>query len=170
MELCMSLSHTHSLYSKNWLSLKYTVFDVRLCVFHLSLTAPVCGTSRILSGPLIFHKKVLIMPSSPGILGQFHQDNLCDIPSTHILCSTNISSHIVQSFSELLSYLEMFFPCTISGVFQYIHQCQPLAPGHPHVLLLFLTSVVSENTSAFLKTTCSDPPIACVLTHGQLNK
>lgn len=67
-------------------------------------------TSQILSGPLIFHKKVLIMPSSPGILGEFQQDNLCDMPSTHILCSTNSSSHIVQSFSELLSYLKCSFP------------------------------------------------------------
>lgn len=117
MELCMSLSHTYSLYSKNWLSLKYTVFDVRLYVFHPSLTTPVCGplgkqngTSRILSGPLISHKKVLIMPSSPDVLGEFQQDDLCDVPSTHIVFATYISSHIVQNFQSCLATWRCSFP------------------------------------------------------------
>lgn len=87
----------------------------------------------------VIHKKVF---TSPGFCGEFNKTTSV-ISLAHTLHAQKILAPILyKKFPEMFSFLKMFFPCKISGVFHHIHQCQPLAPGHPHVLLLFLTSVV----------------------------
>lgn len=143
----LSLPHTLSLHSFTLAQCRAQKLYRQILCTPLSAPPPlVYGTfgkpSHLSDSLWPSESSSIIVPTSTGFCGEFNKHVTSVVCLAHPLCSRNISSHLIQSFPELFSYLKILFPWKISGVFHYIHQCQPLAPGHLYVLLLFLTSVV----------------------------
>lgn len=78
-----------------------------------------------------------MVPPSPAFCEEFNKV-ISMTWQAHMLYTQEILASIsCNVFQSCLATWKIPFPCKTSGVFHVIHQCQHLAPGHAHVLLLF---------------------------------